>query len=106
MFELIFHEEANNELQSLDDTMRGKTILALDKLEAEGNKLRYPTTEPLRDGLFQLRVGNKDITRTIFAYAKGKRIYILRTFIKKTPKTPPTEIKLALQRLEEMTDES
>ncbi|MBS9423628.1 type II toxin-antitoxin system RelE/ParE family toxin [Photorhabdus caribbeanensis] len=86
--------------------MRGKTILALDKLEAEGNKLRYPTTEPLRDGLFQLRVGNKDITRTIFAYAKGRRIYILRTFIKKTPKTPPTEIKLALQRLEEMTDES
>ncbi|AWK40833.1 hypothetical protein GPY51_16245 [Photorhabdus laumondii subsp. laumondii] len=51
-------------------------------------------------------VGNKDITRTIFAYAKGRRIYILRTFIKKTPKTPPTEIKLALQRLEEMTDES
>ncbi|NDK97608.1 hypothetical protein GPY23_00850 [Photorhabdus bodei] len=62
--------------------------------------------EPLRDGLFQLIVGNKDITRTIFAYAKGKRIYILRTLIKKTPKTPPTEIKLALQRLEEMTDES
>ncbi|NHB61627.1 hypothetical protein C5472_10985 [Photorhabdus sp. RW14-46] len=26
-------------------------------------------------------VGNKDITRTIFAYAKGRRIYILRTFI-------------------------
>ncbi|KMW71307.1 hypothetical protein TI10_20735 [Photorhabdus luminescens subsp. luminescens] len=106
MFELIFHEEADNEIQSLDEVMRGKTSLALDKLEARGNMLRYPATEPLRDGLFQLRVGNKDITRTIFAYATGRRIYILRTFIKKTPKTPASEIKLALQRLEEMKNES
>ncbi|MQL46644.1 hypothetical protein GEA64_00955 [Photorhabdus khanii] len=53
-----------------------------------------------------MRVGNKDITRTIFAYATGRRIYILRTFIKKTLKTPASEIKLALQRLEEMTNES
>ncbi|EHA1941060.1 type II toxin-antitoxin system RelE/ParE family toxin, partial [Salmonella enterica] len=50
--------------------------------------------------------GSKDITRTIFAFAKGKKIYILRTFVKKTPKTPPAEIKLALTRLEEMTNES
>ncbi|MGV7961868.1 type II toxin-antitoxin system RelE/ParE family toxin [Photorhabdus tasmaniensis] len=106
MFELIFHEEANNEIQALDEVMKGKTVLALDKLEARGNTLRYPATEPLRDGLFQLRVGNKDITRTIFAYAVSWRIYILRTFIKKTPKTPASEIKLALQRLEEMTNES
>ncbi|MCW7764572.1 type II toxin-antitoxin system RelE/ParE family toxin [Photorhabdus sp. JAR] len=42
----------------------------------------------------------------MFAYATGRRIYILRTFIKKTPKIPASEIKLALQRLEEMKNES
>lgn len=60
----------------------------------------------IQDGLFELRVGKKDITRTFFAFAKGKKIYILRTFVKKTPRTPPTEIQLALKRLEELTDES
>ncbi|WP_329957241.1 hypothetical protein [Izhakiella capsodis] len=31
---------------------------------------------------------------------------MLPTFVKKSPKTPSTEIKLALSRLEEMTNES
>ncbi|WP_445497846.1 hypothetical protein [Photorhabdus sp. SF281] len=31
---------------------------------------------------------------------------MLRTFTKNTPKNPASEIKLALQRLEEMTNES
>ncbi|EAA0559104.1 type II toxin-antitoxin system RelE/ParE family toxin [Salmonella enterica] len=106
MFTLIFHPDADEEIQELDDRMRGKAILALELLSAQGNQLRYPHTEPLRNGLIELRAGSKDITRTIFAFAKGKKIYILRTFVKKTPKTPPAEIKLALTRLEEMTNES
>lgn len=106
MFTLIFHPDADEEIQELDEAMRGKAILALTRLSAQGNQLRYPHTEPLRDGLIELRAGGKDITRTIFAFSRGKKIYILRTFVKKTPKTPPAEIKLALTRLEEMTHES
>ena len=106
LFELIFHPEAEQELLALDSTMQGKAFAALDKLEAQGNQLRFPHTDIIQDGLFELRAGKKDITRTFFAFAKGKRIYILRTFVKKTPKTPPAEIKLALLRLEELTDES
>lgn len=106
MFELLYHPAAYDEILKLDDNMRGKTVYSLDKLSEQGNQLRYPHTEPLRNGLLELRAGGKDITRTIFAFAKGRKIYILRTFIKKTPKTPPSEIKLALSRLEEMIDES
>ncbi|MGJ0638920.1 type II toxin-antitoxin system RelE/ParE family toxin [Xenorhabdus bovienii] len=106
MFELIFHPEAQNELYALDDAMQGKALSALDKLEAQGNQLRYPHTDIIQDGLFELRAGKKDITRTFFAFAKGKKIYILRTFVKKTAKTPLSEIKLALKRLEELTDEN
>ena len=106
MFELIFHPEAEQELLELDSAMQGKAFAALDKLETQGNQLRFPHTDIIQDGLFELRAGKKDITRTFFAFAKGKRIFILRTFVKKSPKTPPSEIKLALSRLEEMANES
>lgn len=105
MFELIFHPEAEVEILALDSAMQSKTYAALDRLEAKGNLLREPHSKPVRDGLFELTAGKKDITRTFFAFAKGKKIYILRTFVKKTPKTPPPEIELALQRLEEMINE-
>ncbi len=106
MFELIFHPEAEQELLTLDRAMQGKALAALDKLESKGNQLRPPHTDIIQDGLFELRAGKKDITRTFFAFAKGKKIYILRAFIKKTIKTPPAEIQLALKRLEELIDEN
>ncbi|MCD8551988.1 MAG: type II toxin-antitoxin system RelE/ParE family toxin [Shewanella xiamenensis] len=102
MFELIFHPEAEAEILALASNVQGKALRALAKLEAEGHQLRYPDTAPIRDGLFELRAGGKDITRTFFAFSKGKQIYILRTFVKKTAKTPSSEIKLALSRLEQL----
>ncbi|WP_109792002.1 type II toxin-antitoxin system RelE/ParE family toxin [Photorhabdus laumondii] len=38
-----------------------------------------------------------------YLFSKGKQVYILRCFVKKTDKTPPSEIELALKRLEDMT---
>ncbi|WP_224653203.1 type II toxin-antitoxin system RelE/ParE family toxin [Pectobacterium versatile] len=78
----------------------------LEKLETKGPELRYPDTDIIEGGLFELRVGRKDISRTFFAYAKGRKIYILRTFVKKTPKTPKAEIALAKSRWEELKDGS
>ncbi|WP_303818651.1 type II toxin-antitoxin system RelE/ParE family toxin [Actinobacillus minor] len=106
MFELLFHPEAFSEIEELNDAMKAKLLAKLDKLETLGNELRFPDTRPIQDGLFELRVGKKDITRTFFAFAIGRKIYILRTFVKKTQKTPQNEIELALRRLQEMTDES
>lgn len=106
MYELIFHPEAANEVYALPPIMTAKVLKGLEKLEAKGNELRYPDTDVIGDGLFELRVGQKDISRTFFAFAKGRRIYILRTFVKKTRKTPASEIALAMARWEELKDES
>lgn len=106
MFELLFHPEAFAEIEALSPIMRAKALNALDKLETLGSELRFPHTRAMGNGLFELRAGNKDISRTFFAFAMGKKIYILRTFVKKTQKTPPSEIELALKRLGEMTNES
>lgn len=106
MFELQFHPEAVAEITALEPVMKAKLLAKLDKLELLGNQLRYPDTDIIRDGLFELRVGKQNITRTFFAFAVGRKIYILRTFIKKTAKTPLSEIELALKRLGELTNEN
>jgi phage-related protein len=43
-----------------------------------------------------------DIARGLWVYQTGQNIFVLRIFIKKTPKTPPAEIDLAWRRLEDM----
>ena len=103
MFELIFHPSAVEELYALDPVMQAKLLRGLEKLEREGFRLRYPDSRALSRGLYELRVGGKDIARTFFAYAAGQRIFILRTFIKKTQKTPLREFEIALKRLEELS---
>lgn len=55
-----------------------------------------------RGGLFELRVGDKNIARTLYAYATGNEIYLLHAFVKKTQKTPAKAIEIARMRLKEM----
>lgn len=59
---------------------------------------RCATTKPMGNGLVELRVRGKQEVRVLFVYAKGKRIYLLHGFIKKTQTTPKKELELALQR--------
>ncbi|MGX3022148.1 type II toxin-antitoxin system RelE/ParE family toxin, partial [Ursidibacter sp. B-7004-1] len=64
MFELLFHPQAFSEIEELDDVMKAKLLAKLDKLELLGNELRFPDTRPIKQGLFELRVGKKDISQT------------------------------------------
>uniref|UniRef100_A0A3B0MPE3 Toxin HigB-2 n=1 Tax=Arsenophonus endosymbiont of Trialeurodes vaporariorum TaxID=235567 RepID=A0A3B0MPE3_9GAMM len=105
MFELIFHPEAAEEIYALDPVMQAKVFVAFDKLKKHGNKLRYPDTEIIQQGLFELRAGKK-ILLVLFLLMPQVTIYILRTFIKKTAKTPSAEIQIALKRIKDMTDEN
>ncbi|MFU2220646.1 type II toxin-antitoxin system RelE/ParE family toxin, partial [Proteus mirabilis] len=50
----------------------------------------------------ELRVGDKNIARTLYAYATGNEIYLLHAFVKKTQKTPVQAIEIARTRLKEM----
>ena len=53
--------------------------------------------------LGELRIKGKDgIARAFYVTRKGQRLVIVRVFVKKTQKTPPHEIELALRRAEEV----
>nr|WP_306801930.1 type II toxin-antitoxin system RelE/ParE family toxin [Providencia sp. PROV257] len=105
VFTVIFHDEAETELLALPPTIRAKMVRLLKKLEANPRLFREPDTKPLGNGLFEIRTMGTDIARGLWVYQVGERIFLLRIFIKKSPKTPPKEIEIAFRRLEEMKDE-
>jgi phage-related protein len=47
-------------------------------------------------------MGRDGIGRSLYVAASGRRLLILRSFIKKTQKTPRMEIEIALKRLSEV----
>lgn len=105
MFEVIYHDEAEAELKGLPVAVRVKFDRLVEKLEADPRSLREPHTKPLGGGLYELRTMGGDISRGLWVYQAGQKIYMLRIFIKKSQKTPPAEIETAWQRLEEMKRE-
>ena len=54
----------------------------------------------LEDKLWELRITGRDgISRVIYATLIGRRVMLLRAFVKKTQKTPSAELDLARRRL-------
>ena len=65
-------------------------------LEANGSELREPYSKPLGDGIFELRSqAGRDISRVLFFFLAGRKAVLTHGFIKKTQKTPPSEIEKA-----------
>ena len=83
-------------LDSLDNKMRAKILLAIALVETNGPQLREPYSKPLGDGIFEIRAkqGN-NITRTLYFFYDGKQIILTNGFVKKTQKTPSAEIQRA-----------
>lgn len=105
VFNVKLHESVPDEMAALQPIIKAKMIRLIEKLKENATTLREPDSKPLGAGLFELRTMGIHIARGLYVYQKGQNIYLLRIFIKKTQKTPPREIALALERLEEMLNE-
>jgi phage-related protein len=46
--------------------------------------------------------GRDGIARAIYVTASGRRVVVLRVFVKKTEKTPPRDLEIAWQRAKEV----
>ena len=89
-------EPAKEFILSLDKKMRAKMAKSIKVIEHGGTMVREPYSKHLDDGIFEIRakVGT-DISRVLLFFFTGKRFILTHGFIKKTQKTPPSEIKLA-----------
>jgi phage-related protein len=64
------------------------------------NMLRERQSDILLDSRLKGRDG---ISRALYVTAVGRRVVVVRAFIKKTQKTPNREIELALKRAKEIS---
>lgn len=101
-FTVEFYEKANGEipveefLLRLDKKMRAKLLGILEILQEKGNQLREPYSKHLDDGIFEIRgkVGS-DISRVLYFFYYEGKIVMTNGFVKKTQKTPKSEIETA-----------
>ena len=78
--------------------MQAKVLRTIKLLEENGTDLRLPYSEYLRDDILELRtkVGS-DISRVLYFFLDGGKVILTHGFIKKTQKTPPSEIERAIR---------
>jgi Phage-related protein len=101
-FTIEFYERENGDvpveefLLSLDKKMRAKILGIMGILQEKGNQLREPYSKHLEDGIFEIRgkVGT-DISRVLYFFYYEGKIIITNGFVKKTQKTPKSEIDKA-----------
>jgi phage-related protein len=95
-----FGKVVDDELQQFDFGMRVRLARLQEAIEANGPEaLKMPHARRLPHGLWELRVsGQNRIGRAIYLTFVGKKVVILRAFIKKSQKTPPREIEIAWER--------
>ncbi len=84
--------------------MRARLVRIATLIEAVGlPNVTEPHVRHIRGPLWEIRLkGKAGIARALYITAREQRVVILRVFIKKTERTPPGEIELALLRTREL----
>ena len=101
---ITYHTEAvESFVLGLPDGLLGRYLRLTDMMLEFGANLGMPHTRAMSDGLFELRIKNREgIARVFYCTLVGQRIVMLHGFVKKSEKTPPKELKLARERLAEV----
>lgn len=101
-FEVDFYEKENGEqpakefMLSLDKKLRAKLADTIMILQDNGYELREPYSKHISEGIFELRAKQgSDITRVMYFFYIDRHIILTNGFIKKTQKTPQSEIEKA-----------
>lgn len=100
----FFSDAAFAEVKALPKDLQSKFLRISEMIESGGlEKMREPYVKHLEGKLWEMRLSGKDgIARSLYVTAIGRRVVVLRTFIKKTEKTPRREIDIALERAKEV----
>ena len=95
---------AAEERDELPADMRARLARMTDVIGEHGlENLPRDWVKSLGDKLWELRVTGRDgNARAIYVTVTGRRVVIVRIFIKKTQKTPQRELELARQRAKEI----
>jgi len=96
--------DAVAELDALPEDMRARFQRIVAMIQTIGlERVREPYVKHLEDRLWEMRMTGRDgISRAIYVTAIGRRVVVVRAFVKKTQKTPRSEIEIARRRAKEV----
>ena len=105
MWSLIYaNSAAENEVEELPRDMRASFERIIGMIRTNGlERMREPYVKHIEGKIWEMRLKGRDgIARSLYMTATGRRVAVLRTFIKKTEKTPRREIEIALERAKDV----
>jgi phage-related protein len=105
LYQLVFYNaKVQASIEAWPTGILASFVRISEQIEESGPNLGMPYTRPFGEGLFEIRAkGAEGIGRAFFCCLVGRRVVILHGFIKKTQTTPVKELKIARQRLKEVT---
>ncbi len=92
------------EVEKLPADMLARFVYVSGLIEEYGlERVGAPHVKHVRGPLWEMRMKGADgISRALYVTAAGRRVVVVRVFVKKTQKTPDREIELALKRAKEL----
>lgn len=100
----FLNELVKAEFAALPCELQARLVRIASLIREDGlEKVGMPYVRHLQGKLWEMRGKGKDgIARSIYVTVTGRRVVIVRSFVKKTQQTPQNEIKIALQRAKEV----
>ena len=94
----------DEEIRALPADMQARFLRFAEIIQQAGlEALPRDAVKHLEGKLWELRMTGRDgISRAIYVTASGRRVVVVRVFIKKSQKTPPRELEIARQRAKEV----
>jgi phage-related protein len=92
------------ELSALPVDMQARFQRIVMLIQTHGlERVREPHVKHVAGAIWEMRLSGRDgIARALYVTARGRRVVVLRVFVKKTEKTPRGELEIALQRAKEV----
>ena len=102
-WKVTFHSDnVESEILAMPDGFLSRFVRYAERMEIYGPDLGMPRTRAMGEGLFELRLkAAEGIARVFYCTVVNRNIVVLHSFVKKTDKTPPRELKVARQRMKE-----
>src|SRR3990167_1931504 len=95
----FYNDDVEEAILQMPPKIQARMIKLLELIEKHGANLGAPHTEPIGDGLFEIRAkAQEGIGRSLYCYMKGRHIMVLHAFVKKSTKTPKQDLDLAKKR--------
>jgi phage-related protein len=103
----LLDARVRNEVDALPAAMKARFRRIVELIQNYGlEQMREPHVKHLEGALWEMRMKGRDgIARAIYVTARGRRVVVVRVFVKKTEQTPRREINLAMERAKEVEED-